>query len=279
MRKTYHAQLALTSVNEHARPAELREMSAALDANAGVLRRVHADLLQQRKANAKLGREGMTAEQVVRASAYQADVRVQLRGAFLSPGDSLVLRGFCRFSPAAATPKRSTLQANMGAIRPETWEAMNKALVLYAREQKIEDGRWMRTDTTVVESNIHHPSTRRSCTTAYGYSPGRSCARTKYGATAVNHRRRAKRRAIAIVHVGRMDKRVPLYKDLLKITHKNPRVVGALALVPSTGVRIARPPPVLRRVPLYLGRCVTSVLHAASTSPEPIMRPWTCRSK
>jgi hypothetical protein len=34
---------------------------------------------------------------------------------------------------------------------------MNKALVLFARERKVEAGRWMRTDTTVVESNIHHP--------------------------------------------------------------------------------------------------------------------------
>src|ERR1700733_9638091 len=68
MRKTYHAQLPLTSANPHPRAAELCEMSAVLDANVGVLRRVHADLLRQRKADAKRGREGMTAEQVVGAA-------------------------------------------------------------------------------------------------------------------------------------------------------------------------------------------------------------------
>src|SRR5437016_3888493 len=68
MRHVYHAQLPLTSTNSHGRAAELCEMSAALDANLPVLRRVHADLLRQRKADAKQGREGMTAEQVVRAA-------------------------------------------------------------------------------------------------------------------------------------------------------------------------------------------------------------------
>jgi hypothetical protein len=50
MRKTYHAQLPLTSANAHPRAAELCAMSAVLDANIGVLRRVHADLLRVRKA-------------------------------------------------------------------------------------------------------------------------------------------------------------------------------------------------------------------------------------
>jgi IS5 family transposase len=236
MRKTYHAQLALTSLNEHPRAAELREMSAALDANAGVLRRVHADLLQQRKVDAKLGREGMTAEQVVRAALIKQMFGFSYEELSFHLGDSLVLRGFCRLSPAAAAPKRSTLQANIGAIRPETWEAMNKAFVLYAREQKLEDGRWMRTDTTVVESNIHHP-----LDSSLLYDGVRVLTRAllraheKYGTTAVNHRRRAKRRAIAILHVGRMEKRVPLYKDLLKITHKTVRAAER-ALEELTGL-------------------------------------------
>jgi IS5 family transposase len=60
-------------------------------------------------------------------------------------------------SAAEGTPEKSALQANIGAVRAETWEAMNKALVKHARKCKVEDRRWMRTDTTVIESNIHHP--------------------------------------------------------------------------------------------------------------------------
>jgi len=101
---------------------------------------------------------------------------------------------------------------------------MNKALVLYARERKIEDGRWMRTDTTVVESNIHHP-----LDSSLLFDGLRVLTRTllraheQYGTTSCNHRRRAKRRAVAILHAGTMAKRIPLYKDLLKVTHKTVR--------------------------------------------------------
>ena len=127
-----------------------------------------------------------------------------------------------------AQPKRSTLQANIASIRAETWEAMNKALVLYARERKVENGRWMRTDTTVVESNIHQP-----LDSSLLYDGVRVLTRTlirahdDYGTTVVNHRRRAKRRALAILHAGTMAKRIPLYKDLLKITHRTVRVSRA----------------------------------------------------
>jgi IS5 family transposase len=101
-------------------------MSAALDANLGVLRRVQADLLRVRKVDAKRGREGMTAEQVVRAALVKQMFGSSYEQLSFQLGDSLVLRGFCRLSPSAASPKRSTLQANIAAIRSETWEAMNK---------------------------------------------------------------------------------------------------------------------------------------------------------
>ena len=224
MRKTYHAQLPLTSMSSHPRAAELCVMSAVLDANPEVLRRVHADLLRQRKADARLGREGMTAEQVVRAALVKQMFGCSYDELAFRLGDSLVLRGFCRLSPSCAPPKRSALQANIVSIRSETWEAMNKALVLYARERKIEDGRWMRTDTTVVESNIHHP-----LDSSLLFDGVRVLTRTllraheEYGTATCNHRRRAKRRAVAILHAGTMAKRIPLYKDLLKITHKTVR--------------------------------------------------------
>ena len=224
MRRTYHAQLPLTSTNPHPRAAELCVMSGALDANVETLRRVHADLLRQRKADARQGREGMTAEQVVRAGLVKQMFGFSYEELSFHLGDSLALRGFCRLSPAGPPPKRSTLQANIASIRPETWEAMNKALVLFARERKVEDGRWMRTDTTVVESNIHHP-----LDSSLLFDGVRVLTRTllraheQYGTAACNHRRRAKRRAVAILHAGTMAKRIPLYKDLLKITHKTVR--------------------------------------------------------
>jgi IS5 family transposase len=224
MRQTCHAQLPLTSANPHPRAAELCAMSAVLDANIVVLRRVQADLLRVRKADARHGREGMTAEQVVRCALVKQMFGSSYEDLAFQLSDSLGLRGFCRLSPSAASPKRSTLQANIASIRAETWEAINKALVLNARARKVENGRWMRTDTTVVESNIHHP-----LDSSLLFDGVRVLTRTllrareEYGTTACNHRQRAKRRAVAILHVGTMAKRIPLYKDLLKIAHRTVR--------------------------------------------------------
>jgi len=200
---------------------ELAEMSRVLDANRSVLRAVHDDLLRVRKADARQGRRGLSAEQVVRVAVVKQMFQLSYEELAFQLGDSLQLRGFCRLSASQDAPKKSALQANVGAIRAETWEAVNKALVKHACKCKVEDGRWMRTDTTVVESNIHHPLDSgllwdgvRVLTRIM------QRAHDKYGTTCCNFRRRAKRRSIAIVNAGRMERRVPLYKDLLKVTHK-----------------------------------------------------------
>ena len=199
-------------------------MSRALDANRSILRAVHDDLLRVRKADARQGRKGLSAEQVVRAAVVKQMFQLSYEDLSFQLGDSLQLRGFCRISPAEDAPKKSALQANVGAVRAETWEAMNKTLVKHARTCKVEDGRWMRTDTTVVESNIHHPLDSgllwdgvRVLTRIM------QRAHDKYGTTRCNFRRRAKRRSIGILNAGRMERRVPLYKDLLKVTHKTVR--------------------------------------------------------
>jgi len=224
MRQVYHAQLPLASRNDHPRAAELVEMSQTLDANRVVLKAVHADLLRVRKANAKQGRKGMSAEQVVRAAIVKQLFGFSYEELAFHLSDSFQLRGFCRLPVGEDAPRKTALQANIGAIRAETWEAMNKTLVRYASKRKVEDGRWMRTDTTVVESNIHHP-----LDSALLWDGVRVLTRIMqrahdtYGTTRTNYQRRAKRRSIAILNAGRMDRRIPLYKDLLKVTHKTVR--------------------------------------------------------
>jgi IS5 family transposase len=224
MRDLYHAQLSLTSKSTHPRAEELVAMSRILDANLDVLKQVRKDLLRLRKANAKKGREGMSAEQVVRAALIKQMFAFSYSELSFHLVDSNQLRGFCRLSPSSKAPTKSTLQSNIGSIRAETWEVVNKAIVLHSRGCKVEDGRWMRTDTTVVESNIHPP-----LDSALLWDSVRVLTRIMmrahetHGTTFCNHKRRAKRRSIGILNAGRMDRRIPLYKDLLKITHKTVR--------------------------------------------------------
>lgn len=221
MRRTYHEQLPLSAGEaRHPRAAELREMSRALDTMVLDLEGVRDDLIRGRNVDAKRGREGLSAEQVLRAAIVKQMLSVSYDELAFHLEDSLQLRAFCRLSPSSS-PKKSALQQNISAIRAQTWEAVNKALVLFARTEKVESGRWMRTDTTVVESNIHHPldsallwDSVRVLTRILGR------AHEKFGTTCCNHARRAKRRRVAILNAGTMQKRVPLYKDLLKVANK-----------------------------------------------------------
>lgn len=224
MRRAYHPQLPLAAESDHPRSVELATMSKLLDENHGGLKTVQADLLRVRHADAKRGRQGMTAEQTVRAAVVKQMLGLSYDELSFRIGDSLQLRAFCRFSPAVATPKKSTLQANIGAIRAETWEALNKALLKDAARRKVEDGRWMRTDTTVVESNIHHPLDSHLLWDGVRVLTRiMQRAHENYGTTRSNFKRRAKRRHIGILHATRMDRRIPLYRDLLKVTHKTVR--------------------------------------------------------
>jgi IS5 family transposase len=220
MRRLYHDQLPLCPTEAgHPRAAELLEMSHVLDAIPEPLATVRYDLAGRRKVSVKKGREGLSAEQVLRAGLVKQMFDVSYDELAFHLQDSLQLRAFCRLQPSATPPKRSALQANIGAIRRTTWEAVNRALVLEARKRRIENGRWMRTDTTVVESNIHHP-----LDSSLLWDGVRVLTRIlrraneDFGTTSCNHARRAKRRSVAILHAGTMGRRLPLYKDLLHVT-------------------------------------------------------------
>jgi transposase, IS5 family len=221
MRRLYHEQLPLCPTGgTHPKAAELAEMSRVLDTMGATLHAVRRDLVG-RVVSVRRGREGLSAEQVLRAALVKKMFRVSYDELAFHLEDSGLLRAFCRLSPSSPTPKKSALQANIAAIRPSSWEAMNKAVMLEAGTRKVEDGRWMRTDATVVQANIHHP-----LDSALLWDGVRvltrllSRANEEFGISVCNHARRAKRRSIAILHAGTMQRRLPLYRDLLKVTSK-----------------------------------------------------------
>lgn len=75
---------------------------------------------------------------------------------FQTKSESLVLRQFCRiyFNPI---PDKSTLIRWSHQIRQETLEKFNQRLTQIATRMQITQGRKMRTDGTVVATNIHFP--------------------------------------------------------------------------------------------------------------------------
>jgi len=72
--------------------------------------------------------------------------------------DSLAWRRFCHLDLGDRVPDSTTLIKLTHKYGADTMRALNDALVLKLKEGKVIRGRKLRIDTTVVESDIHHPT-------------------------------------------------------------------------------------------------------------------------
>lgn len=218
MRKTVVQQPPLVpALSDHAHARELELISDRLDATAAALKLVHRDLTQG--ISAKTGREGMTAEAVLRCAMAKQMNSWSYEELAFHLSDSLLYRWFCRIGYADGPPKTSTLKRNIKRVRAETWERINALLLQQAHEERIERARMVRTDCTVIETNIHAPSDSSllwDCVRVLARLTERAqeMVTTRFN----DHRRRAKRRAIGIENARNNEERLPLYQDLLKVT-------------------------------------------------------------
>jgi transposase, IS5 family len=221
MRRKVREQLGLvTPTTDHVRARELDVMSRVLDQLPRALDWVHRDLLS-RSGRADTGRDAMTAEQVLRAMVIKQRFGLSYEELAFRIFDSNSVRSFCRIVPSASPPAKSTLQRNIKRVEAETWEKINKLLIGFAQEHRIESGRKTRTDCTVVETNIHAPSdssllwdcVRVLCRLM-------TQAKETFGIAFQSRRRRAKRRAMGILNAKSSEQRTALYRDLLKVTEE-----------------------------------------------------------
>ena len=132
--------------------------------------------------------------------------------------DSASFRAFARL-PLAGSPKKSVLHQTIGALRAETWEAVNQALLASAKQDKLENGARVRLDSTVCQALMHAPSDSALLWDAVRVMSrllrGRRCRR---GAPRIwwrDRRRLAKKRARAIEYSRGQDKKRQLYGELI----------------------------------------------------------------
>jgi IS5 family transposase len=136
--------------------------------------------------------------------------------------DSRSYRTFCRLGISDNVPTKSALNANLKALQPATLEAINRVLIGAAQKAKVESGRSVRTDCTVVESNIHEPMDSEllwDCVRVLTRLLVR--ARDLLGPTQVafgNRTRRAKRRRKEIANAKKAEDRQRAYRDLIAVT-------------------------------------------------------------
>jgi IS5 family transposase len=222
MRKKSKKQMPLMPPKiDHPQAQELSTISRILDSNPIIYDLVMQDLSPQ-GTKSKAGAKGMTAEQVIRAAVVKQMFEFSYKDLAFHLMDSVSLKRFCHIGIGDKGFKKSVLCKNIKAISPQSWEAINQCLVHYAKDNDIEKGRQVRMDSTVVESNIHAPSDSTLLWDSVRVL-ARILAKTKdlfprCGIVFQNHRRRAKRRMLAIQHAKNKKVRKQHYRDLLKVT-------------------------------------------------------------
>ena len=93
------------------------------------------------------GRRGLPAETVLRGALLKQQRQLSYEELAFHLEDSASFRAFAR-PPLAWSPKKSVLHQTISAIRPETWEAVNRAVLASAKQDRLESGATVRIDST-----------------------------------------------------------------------------------------------------------------------------------
>ena len=207
---------------DHPQADELEAISRIINSKPTICDHVLQDLCKS-SSTVKSGARGMSADQVLSAAIVKSLFGFTYKELAFHMVDSQSIRRFCQIGIADKGFKKSVLNKNIKALSEKTWQAINHDLIGYANDQKIEKGRQVRIDCTVVESNIHQPSDSSLLWDAVRVLT-RLLRRAKedYGLRLhfQDHRRRAKRRMVAIQYAKNNKSRESKYKDLLKVSRK-----------------------------------------------------------
>jgi IS5 family transposase len=139
---------------------ELEPVLAELDGlleDDDVFQRVKADLARRAPKSLTRGRRSTPVEVILRMLVVRRLYDWSYEETEQFVGDSLVLRQFCRLYLKRA-PDDTTLIRWAGLIGPATLAQIHERVVTLARQLKVTRGRKLRTDGTVVETTIHHPT-------------------------------------------------------------------------------------------------------------------------
>lgn len=213
---------------------ELKAMSRWLDEHRELLGLVAGDLV--RVGVKATGRQGLPAEAVLRCAILKQYRQLSYQELAFHLEDSASFRAFARL-PWSWSPRKSVLQKTICAIRPETWEQINRTLLSGARQAKLEDGAVVRLDSTVTSALMHEPSDSSLLWDAVRVMV-RLLKQTDalMGGTGLawrDHRRAAKKRARKIQFTRGRPNRVQLYRELIAITG------ATLAYVEQASERLA----------------------------------------
>ena len=134
----------------------LQAIADFLDDHEEMIETIRGDLRRGLK-NADTGRNGLTAQQVLRSLILMRVKNWDYRELRERIADGYTLRAFTAFH-CQPVPKHDAFQRAFVRLTPETLMAVNELLVQAAVALGLEDGKKLRVDTTVVQTDVHHPT-------------------------------------------------------------------------------------------------------------------------
>ena len=135
---------------------ELAQLDRLLEDDA-IFLQVKADFSKRHPNSERLGRHSTPIEVILRMLVVRRLYDWSFEATERNVSDSLLLRQFCRLY-LEPVPDDTTLIRWAKLISPETLERLNERAVALAFEREVTRGRKLRTDGTVVETNICHPT-------------------------------------------------------------------------------------------------------------------------
>ena len=134
----------------------LQTISDFLNQHAAMIEQVRGDL-QRGLKKPTTGRRGLTPSQVLRSLVLRRIKNWDLRELSERIADGYTLRSFTDFR-SHPVPKHDAFHRAFNRLTPQTLQAINELIVQAAVDLGLEDGNQLRVDTTVVETDIHHPT-------------------------------------------------------------------------------------------------------------------------
>ena len=163
MRRKQEAMLCFES-NDKGLPQVLRRyrdryraVSQVLDDNTEILAVMHEDLRELSEGGPRGRDADYTSENILRALIVKHTEGLTYREAVIRIGSDPFLQDFLRMRKRTVMDF-TFLNKCFKAIRPQTWKRINELLGQYGVARKIVHTDVIRTDTTVIESNIHYPT-------------------------------------------------------------------------------------------------------------------------
>jgi transposase, IS5 family len=134
----------------------LHAISDFLDDQKDLIEQVRCDLTRGLK-NAETGRSGMTPQQILRSLVLMRIKNWDYRELRERIADGCTLRQFTDFY-CLPVPRHDAFHRGFTRLTPETLKTINDLVVQAAVDLGLEDGQKLRVDTTVVQTDIHHPT-------------------------------------------------------------------------------------------------------------------------